>query len=105
MSFARSPGDEACTNFWPSDKAKAAGVHLRVMIDWGTFAVDLQELSKANVRTDGRCGECPGCLAEGSSCACDGALDDGCWRCSPEVHPRPACPHAEYPDVDVDQST
>jgi len=23
-------------------------------------------------------------------CGCDGALDDGCWKCTPERHPRPS---------------
>ncbi len=26
----------------------------------------------------------------GRSCACDGALDDGCWQCTPNKHARPA---------------
>ncbi len=29
-------------------------------------------------------------LNAGNSCGCDGAVDDGCWKCTPEKHPRPA---------------
>lgn len=42
-----------------------------------------------NVR---RCGKCDACEIERIGCACDGAVDDGCFLCAPERHERPECP-------------
>lgn len=45
---------------------------------------------------DERCGACVFCEIERIGCACDGAYDtDGCFRCNPSKHPRPACPPRE----------
>jgi hypothetical protein len=37
-------------------------------------------------------GLCNACAIERMGCGCDGALDDGCFLCSPDVHQRPPCP-------------
>lgn len=39
-----------------------------------------------------KCGECNACDIERGSCACDGAMDDGCFHCTPSQHQRPPCP-------------
>lgn len=39
-----------------------------------------------------RCGDCHACELERIGCPCDGALDDGCFLCTPAKHARPACP-------------
>lgn len=44
------------------------------------------------VLKDIRCGECCACETERIGCGCDGAVDDGCFLCTPETHARPACP-------------
>jgi hypothetical protein len=36
--------------------------------------------------------ECDACVIERIGCPCDGALDAGCFRCTPEKHARPECP-------------
>lgn len=38
-----------------------------------------------------RCGECWACQVERIGCACDGAMDDGCFLCTPARHKRPPC--------------
>lgn len=42
----------------------------------------------------GRCGTCNACEIERIGCPCDGALDDGCFLCTPDRHARPPCPSA-----------
>lgn len=45
-----------------------------------------------NKASTDRCGSCVYCEIERIGCACDGAYDpDGCFRCNPEKHARPAC--------------
>lgn len=39
-----------------------------------------------------RCSECGPCGTEKIGCPCDGSMDDGCFHCSPDIHPRPPCP-------------
>lgn len=39
-----------------------------------------------------RCGNCPACEADKLGCLCDDGLDDGCFHCAPQRHPRPPCP-------------
>lgn len=39
-----------------------------------------------------RCGKCDACEIERVGCPCDGALDDGCFLCTPDRHQRPPCP-------------
>ncbi len=36
--------------------------------------------------------ECDACVIERIGCPCDGALDAGCFHCTPEKHARPECP-------------
>lgn len=43
-------------------------------------------------RVEGRCGNCPACELERIGCGCDGALDEGCFLCTPNLHKRPPCP-------------
>ncbi len=38
------------------------------------------------------CGTCDACELVKEGCGCDGALDDGCFLCSSDRHPRPPCP-------------
>lgn len=38
-----------------------------------------------------RCLDCNTCSIERSGCGCDGAVDDGCFLCTPESHERPEC--------------
>lgn len=35
--------------------------------------------------------ECVWCRTERIGCGCDGALDDGCFHCTPHRHQRPPC--------------
>ena len=38
-----------------------------------------------------RCGQCWACGVERIGCGCDGAMDDGCFLCTPSRHERPPC--------------
>lgn len=56
-------------------------------------------------RTDrGKCGDCKACNVERHGCACDGAYDDGCFKCAPERYTRPPCPDL-YEKVPADEHT
>jgi len=59
----------------------------------------IREFSKAagielsDMTPPSTCTVCNACDIERSgSCACDGAMDDGCFLCSPDIHARPPCP-------------
>lgn len=41
-----------------------------------------------------QCGDddCSECTLDRIGCGCDGSFDDGCYRCTPSRHTRPACP-------------
>lgn len=39
-----------------------------------------------------KCERCTACEIERIGCGCDGAYDDGCFLCRPQLHQRPACP-------------
>lgn len=39
-----------------------------------------------------RCGDCATCALDRQTCICDGALDEGCYLCTPDKHTRPECP-------------
>lgn len=51
-------------------------------------AIELSDMT--TVKTCGTCNACD--IERTGACACDGAMDDGCFLCSPDIHPRPACP-------------
>ncbi len=50
--------------------------------------IELLQIAQA----DYRCHDCNACRIEQHGCPCDGALDDGCFLCTPERHKRPPCP-------------
>lgn len=77
----------------------SAGAGIKRIV-FGEFYRDvrIKEMAKAtgielvDMSLPTKCRECDSCLTEQSSCGCDGAYDDGCFNCSPDIHQRPPCP-------------
>lgn len=77
----------------------AAGAGIKRII-FGEFYRDarIKEMAKdANIELvdmslPTKCRQCASCFIEQSGCNCDGPYDDGCFNCSPDIHPRPPCP-------------
>lgn len=55
---------------------------------------DGYRLEVVHPQPTGKCGRCSACELERIGCGCDGALDYGCFLCTPSRHPRPECPPA-----------
>jgi deoxycytidylate deaminase len=76
----------------------AAGAGIKRIV-FGEFYRDvrIKEMAKAtgielvDMTLPDKCRECDSCLTEQGNCTC-GALDDGCFNCSPDIHNRPPCP-------------
>lgn len=47
--------------------------------------------------------DCNPCAIERHGCGCDGALDDGCFLCTPSRHKRPACAKVVLPPPPTDE--